>query len=38
MQDVLRNMLTEDRIKAFSDGTKYNGIARKLNALLIPVE
>ena len=38
MQDVLRNMLIADRIKSFSDGSKYKGIARKLNALLIPVE
>ena len=38
MQDVLRNMLVADRIKSFSDGTKYKGIARKLKTLLIPVE
>jgi len=38
MQGILRNMLTTDRIKSFSDGTRYNGVARKLNALLIPVE
>ncbi|MCL2306238.1 MAG: hypothetical protein FWC43_12915, partial [Planctomycetaceae bacterium] len=38
MQGILCNMLTTDRIKSFSDGTKYNGVARKLNALLIPVE
>ncbi len=38
MQDVLRNMLIEDRIKSFSEGTTYNDVARKLNALLIPVE
>jgi hypothetical protein len=38
MQDVLRNMLTEDRIKSFSDGTKYQSIAQKLKPLLIPVE
>ena len=38
MQDVLRNMLFEDRIKSFSDGTKYQGVARKLKSILIPVE
>jgi|GEM_PF-539508 len=38
MQDVLRNMLIADRIKSFSEGSKYKGIARKLKTLLIPVE
>ena len=38
MQAVLRNMLFEDRIKAFSDGTKYEGFARKLKTILVPAE
>jgi hypothetical protein len=38
MQAILRNMLFEDRIKSFSDGTKYHGVARKLKAILVAVE
>jgi len=38
MQGILRNMLTEDRIKSLSDGTKYQGVARKLKDALIPAE
>ncbi len=38
MQAVLRNMLFEDRIKAFSDGPKYEGLARKLKEILVPTE
>ena len=35
MQAVLRNMLFEYRIKAFSEGTKYQGIAKKLKTILV---
>jgi hypothetical protein len=38
MQGVLRNMLFEDQVKAISTGTKYEGVAKKLKAILIPVE
>lgn len=38
MQAILRNMVFEDRIKAFSEGTKYQGIARKLKTLLVSVD
>ena len=38
MQVILRNMLFEDRIKSLSDGTKYQGIARKLKSVLISIE
>ena len=36
MQGFLRNMLLEDRIKSLSDGTKYQGVAKKLKAALMP--
>ncbi|MCL2624818.1 MAG: transposase [Planctomycetaceae bacterium] len=38
MQGVLRNMLFEDQVKSISTGTKYEGIAKKLKAILMPVE
>jgi hypothetical protein len=36
MQGILRNMLFEDRIKALSDGTKYQGVAKKLKTAHMP--
>ena len=36
MQTVLRNMLFEDRVQAFSEGTKHQGIAKKLKTILVP--
>lgn len=38
VQVFLRNMLFEDRIKTFSAGTKYEGIARKLKEILVPAD
>jgi len=38
MQTILRNMLVEDRIKAFEEGTKYRGVAKKLKNALVTVE
>lgn len=38
MQAVLRNMLFEDRVEAFTKGTKYEGVGRKLKEILIPTE
>jgi SRSO17 transposase len=35
MQGILRNMLFEDRIKSLSDGTKYQGVAKKIKAALM---
>jgi hypothetical protein len=38
MQGVLRNMLFEDQVKAISTGTKYEGVAKKMKAILMPIE
>ena len=36
MQGMLRNRLIEDRIKSLAEGTKYQGVAKKLKAVLMP--